>query len=919
MTGQRRYVSLVPTQLAPAARRPAGVAALAASTPCWSAAAPLDPGCAPGGGERGVRVVATYGMSETCGGCVYDGYAARRGRGRRSTPTARCCSRGPVLFDGYDGDPELTAEVLRDGWLRDPRPRPARRRRPAAGRSAASTTWSISGGVKVPGAGGRATAARAPRGRARPRWSAYPTPEWGERVVAFVVRRRSISTGCATGSAACTRARGRPGSCVVLEDAAAARQRQGRPASRCGSWPRCLTLTASSRSRCAPASAASPCARGCCCAARRAGGSSARSWSTTPPVAAPWLRCPGGRRRRLARRRCATGAGQRHRAGGRPGRARHDRARRAGCRTAKVKVAEPGQAPGRRRGPARGGARRPRPRRPGPRRRQRRLVGRRGGRRDRACWTGRPAGWSTSSSRAPPSRTSPPCAAGSTCRSPPTSRSAGPRTPTGCATSRPPTSPCSRCSRSAGCAPACGSPRTSGCRSSCRSALETSVGIAAGVALAAALPELPYACGLATVQLLTDDVVARAAAAGRRGAARRAPGPSTRRALDALAAAPDRVGALGGAGWPRSRSCGRIGVRDAPRATPRPRLATGLVDELVRGGSRDVVLAPGLAQRAAGLRGARRRRAGRLTLHTRIDERTAGFLALGLARTSRTPGRRGDHARHGGRQPAPGRARGVARRGAAGRRHRRPAGPAARHRRQPDHRPGRALRRRRPARRLPTPCRATRSTPALVRAAAPVAPATCQLERAAGPGAPQPPARRAAHPDVADGWSTAARRPGGARTAASPRPARRPRPAAPSWSPVTTPARRRGCSPRRPAGRCSPSRPAGRAPGQRDPHLPAAARRRDARAARIERVVVVRAPDAVPAGDPAARARRRRGRRGARRGCRPGPTPAVTGVARARRGRPRRGRTTRPGSRSGRPRRRGGRPARRAARGRAPA
>lgn len=39
------------------------------------------------------------------------------------------------------------------------------------------------------------------------------------------------------------------------------------------------------------------------------------------------------------------------------------------------------------------------------------------------------------------------------------------------------------------------------------SALETSVGIAAGVALAAALPELPYACGLATVQLLGADVV----------------------------------------------------------------------------------------------------------------------------------------------------------------------------------------------------------------------------------------------------------------------------------------------------------------------------------------------------------------------------------------------------------------------------
>ncbi|HLM19666.1 MAG TPA: enolase C-terminal domain-like protein [Acidimicrobiia bacterium] len=38
------------------------------------------------------------------------------------------------------------------------------------------------------------------------------------------------------------------------------------------------------------------------------------------------------------------------------------------------------------------------------------------------------------------------------------------------------------------------------------SMMETSVGIAAGVALAAALPELPYACGLATVGALPGDV-----------------------------------------------------------------------------------------------------------------------------------------------------------------------------------------------------------------------------------------------------------------------------------------------------------------------------------------------------------------------------------------------------------------------------
>jgi O-succinylbenzoate synthase len=40
------------------------------------------------------------------------------------------------------------------------------------------------------------------------------------------------------------------------------------------------------------------------------------------------------------------------------------------------------------------------------------------------------------------------------------------------------------------------------------SAVESSVGIAAGIALAAALPELHHACGLATVQLLADDVAA---------------------------------------------------------------------------------------------------------------------------------------------------------------------------------------------------------------------------------------------------------------------------------------------------------------------------------------------------------------------------------------------------------------------------
>jgi O-succinylbenzoate synthase len=41
------------------------------------------------------------------------------------------------------------------------------------------------------------------------------------------------------------------------------------------------------------------------------------------------------------------------------------------------------------------------------------------------------------------------------------------------------------------------------------SALDTSVGISAGLALAAALPELPFACGLGTVELMEGDVTQR--------------------------------------------------------------------------------------------------------------------------------------------------------------------------------------------------------------------------------------------------------------------------------------------------------------------------------------------------------------------------------------------------------------------------
>jgi 2-succinyl-5-enolpyruvyl-6-hydroxy-3-cyclohexene-1-carboxylate synthase len=70
---------------------------------------------------------------------------------------------------------------------------------------------------------------------------------------------------------------------------------------------------------------------------------------------------------------------------------------------------------------------------------------------------------------------------------------------------------------------------------------------------------------------------------------------------------------------------------------PATAFARVLVDELVRGGVRDAVLAPGSRSAPVALALATAERAGRLRLHVRIDERTAAFLALGLAKASGRP------------------------------------------------------------------------------------------------------------------------------------------------------------------------------------------------------------------------------------------------------------------------------------------
>ncbi|MBD8870811.1 2-succinyl-5-enolpyruvyl-6-hydroxy-3-cyclohexene-1-carboxylic-acid synthase [Nocardioides donggukensis] len=65
---------------------------------------------------------------------------------------------------------------------------------------------------------------------------------------------------------------------------------------------------------------------------------------------------------------------------------------------------------------------------------------------------------------------------------------------------------------------------------------------------------------------------------------------------------------------------------------PSTRLARGLVDALVVGGVTELVLAPGSRNAPLAFAAWEAARAGRLRLHTRVDERTGGFLALGMTR-----------------------------------------------------------------------------------------------------------------------------------------------------------------------------------------------------------------------------------------------------------------------------------------------
>ena len=193
------HVSLVPTQLQRLleAHPPVPLAGFS-SVLLGGAAAP--PGLLAAARAAGVPVVTTYGMTETCGGCVYDGVpldgtqvAIRSDDDGRPAESGRIWISGPVLFSGYrpgpggTGSPPVTGVAPPDGgpWFRtgDLGLLDASGRLVVRGR--ADDVINTGGHKVVPGE--VVAALQTCPGVKDVAVVGQSDPEWGERVIAVVV------------------------------------------------------------------------------------------------------------------------------------------------------------------------------------------------------------------------------------------------------------------------------------------------------------------------------------------------------------------------------------------------------------------------------------------------------------------------------------------------------------------------------------------------------------------------------------------------------------------------------------------------------------------------------------------------------------------------------------------------------------
>ncbi len=177
------FVSLVPTMLR---RLLDARAPLAAFRGILLGGGPVDPALRAEAEAAGAKVHATYGMTETWGGVVHDGFPLA-GVELRLTGSGEILLRAPTVMAGYRLDPGATAAAL-DGadWFHTG---DIGRLEPDTGRLRFADRLGDminSGGVKVsPTAVERALLTHP--GVADVAVAGRPDAQWGERVVAFVV------------------------------------------------------------------------------------------------------------------------------------------------------------------------------------------------------------------------------------------------------------------------------------------------------------------------------------------------------------------------------------------------------------------------------------------------------------------------------------------------------------------------------------------------------------------------------------------------------------------------------------------------------------------------------------------------------------------------------------------------------------
>ncbi|MGD7733355.1 AMP-binding protein [Propionibacteriaceae bacterium G57] len=119
---EKRALSIVPTHLHRALDDPAQVKKLAGFEVVLLGGAPAPAELLDRARTAGIRVVTTYGMSETSGGCIYDGVPlpgveVGLDEGDGTDGSGRIRITGPMLFEGYRLDPDATAKALVDGRL----------------------------------------------------------------------------------------------------------------------------------------------------------------------------------------------------------------------------------------------------------------------------------------------------------------------------------------------------------------------------------------------------------------------------------------------------------------------------------------------------------------------------------------------------------------------------------------------------------------------------------------------------------------------------------------------------------------------------------------------------------------------------------------------------------------------------------